>query len=57
MYMFDASDSSAVPAALSSLREMAAVGIQTVYFGVADTFSIAPLELIAEKIMPEVAEL
>jgi hypothetical protein len=36
---------------------MASVGIQTVYFGVADTFSIRPLEVIAQRIMPEVADL
>jgi F420-dependent oxidoreductase-like protein len=58
MTMFDASGGeAAVSATVDALREMASVGIQTVYFGVADTFSIKPLEIIAERIMPAVADL
>jgi F420-dependent oxidoreductase-like protein len=58
MYMFDASGGeSAIASAIGTLQEMAAAGIQTVYFGVADTFAITPLEVIAERIMPAVADL
>ncbi len=58
MYMFDASGGrAAVDEALEALRGLAAVGIQTVYFGVTDVFSLRPLEIVAREIMPAVAEL
>jgi F420-dependent oxidoreductase-like protein len=58
MYMFDAAGgSAAVTDAVETLRDLADVGIQTVYFGVADVFRLTPLEVIAERIMPAVADL
>jgi F420-dependent oxidoreductase-like protein len=58
MYTFDSSGGeAAVSAAITALREMAAVGIQTVYFGLTDTFSPVALEMVARQIMPAVAEL
>jgi F420-dependent oxidoreductase-like protein len=58
MTMFDASGGeAAISSTIDALREMAALGIQTVYFGVADTFAIKPMEVIAERIMPAVADL
>lgn len=58
MYTFDSSrGEAAVSAAITALREMAAVGIQTVYFGITDTFSPGALEVVANQIMPAVADL
>jgi F420-dependent oxidoreductase-like protein len=58
MYMFEAqAGSAAVSAAIKALRSLAAAGIQTVYLGVPDVFSLSPLELIAKQIMPAVADL
>jgi F420-dependent oxidoreductase-like protein len=57
MYTFDArAGSAAVADAISTLRDLAAAGIQTVYFGVADVYSLIPLEVIATQIMPAVAD-
>jgi F420-dependent oxidoreductase-like protein len=56
MCMFDASGGeAAVDEAIRTLNWLAEMGIQTVYFGVADTYALKPLEIIAERIMPEVA--
>ncbi len=58
MYMFDAAaGSAATSAAIAALRDLAAAGIQTVYFGVNDVFSVRPLEVVAREIMPAVADL
>jgi F420-dependent oxidoreductase-like protein len=58
MTIFDASRGEAgIDETIQALRGMAATGIQTVYFGVVDTFTIKPLEVIAERIMPVVADL
>jgi F420-dependent oxidoreductase-like protein len=58
MYTFDAAGGGAAVAdAIDTLRGLAAQGVQTVYFGVVDAFSLKPLEVIAEEIMPAVAEL
>jgi len=58
MTTFDASGGeSAIASTIESLREMATAGIQTVYFGVVDTFALKPLEIVAERIMPVAADL
>jgi F420-dependent oxidoreductase-like protein len=58
MYMFDASGGdSAVGEAIRTLEWLGGFGIQSVYFGVADAYALKPLEVIAEKIMPAVADL
>ena len=58
MYMFDASGGEpAVAAAIDTLRSLTKVGIQTVYFGVNDVFQLSPLEIIARRIMPAVADM
>ncbi|HEY1294181.1 MAG TPA: LLM class F420-dependent oxidoreductase [Chloroflexota bacterium] len=58
MCMFDASGgSAAVASTIDALRGMADLGIQTVFLGVADVFRLSPLEVIAEQIMPAVADL
>jgi F420-dependent oxidoreductase-like protein len=58
MYMFDSgAGPSAVADAVTTLRTLAAAGIQTVYFGVADVYSLTPLEVIAKQVMPAVADL
>jgi len=58
MYTFDARGGSrAVADAVAALRGLAAAGIQTVYFGVTDVYSLTPLEVIATQIMPAVADL
>jgi F420-dependent oxidoreductase-like protein len=58
MYTFDASGGdAAVASAIDALREMAVAGIETVYFGVVAVFSLRPLEIVAERIMPAVADL
>jgi F420-dependent oxidoreductase-like protein len=42
---------------LATLGWLASMGIETVYFGVADVYQLRPLELIAERIMPAAAAL
>jgi len=57
MYIFDASGGEdAVKAATDTLRSLASIGIQTVYFGVKDVYELKPLEVIARRIMPIAAE-
>jgi hypothetical protein len=57
MYLFDASGgTAAVDEAVATLRGLASHGIQTVYFGVQDVFSLRPLEVVARQIMPAVAD-
>ena len=56
MYMFDASrGDAAVDEAIRTVRWLGDMGIQMVYFGVADVYSLKPLETVAERIMPAVA--
>jgi F420-dependent oxidoreductase-like protein len=58
MCMFDAAGGEpAITTAIDTLRKLASLGIQTVYFGVVDTFSIKPIEVVANRIMPAVADL
>ena len=58
MLMFDsAGGAPAVHEAIQTLRGLASVGIQTVYFGINDVFSLRPLETVAREIMPAVADL
>ena len=59
MLMFDAraNPDAAVAETIRTLRWLHAVGIEMVYFGVADVFALGPLELIAERIMPVAADL
>jgi F420-dependent oxidoreductase-like protein len=58
MYNFDAAGGdAAVAEAIQTLRWLAGMGIQTVYIGVADTYALKPVELIAERVMPEVRDL
>jgi alkanesulfonate monooxygenase SsuD/methylene tetrahydromethanopterin reductase-like flavin-dependent oxidoreductase (luciferase family) len=57
LYLFDASGgSAAVDEAVATLRGLASVGIQTIYFGVRDVFTLRPLEVVAREIMPAVAD-
>src|SRR5262249_38869747 len=53
MFMFDGD----VSGAITNLRALANLGIQSVYLGVGNVYAITPLEVIAEQIMPAVAEL
>jgi len=53
MFMFDGD----VGGAITNLRALANLGIQSVYLGVGDIYAVTPLEVIAEQIMPAVAEL
>jgi F420-dependent oxidoreductase-like protein len=56
MYQFDASGGqAAVDETLRTLEWLGGMGIQTVYFGVADVYAMKPLEVVAERIMPAVA--
>jgi F420-dependent oxidoreductase-like protein len=58
MYMFDASGGEpAITEAIDALRSLSRIGIQTVYLGVHDVFELTPLEIIARRIMPVVADL
>jgi F420-dependent oxidoreductase-like protein len=58
MFTFDAAGgATAVSSAIDTLYGLARLGIQTVYFGVLDVYSLRPLEIIAGQIMPEVADL
>ena len=42
---------------IDALRCLSAMGIQTVFMGVADVYRLAPLEVVANRIMPAVADL
>jgi F420-dependent oxidoreductase-like protein len=58
MATFDAGGGAAsVQQAIDFLRWLSSMGIQTVYFGVADAYRLWPLEVIAERIIPAVADL
>lgn len=58
MYNFDAGGGDAsVEQAIGTLRWLASMGIQTVYIGVAHAYRLTPLEMIAHRIMPAVADL
>jgi F420-dependent oxidoreductase-like protein len=58
MFMFDAGGGEAsVEQAIGTLRWLASVGIQTVYIGVANAYQLKPLEILAERVMPAVADL
>ena len=58
MFMFDASSGdAAVEQAIGTLHWLAGLGIQTVYIGVADAYRLTPLEILAERVMPAVADL
>ena len=55
---FDASGGeAAIQQTIGGLRWLAGMGIQMVYFGVTDVFQLKPLEVIAARIMPAVADL
>lgn len=56
MYQFDSrKGESGIEATIGGLRWLEQMGIQMVYFGVADIYRLKPLEIIAERIMPEFA--
>jgi F420-dependent oxidoreductase-like protein len=58
MHNFDASGGEAsVERTIGDLRWLAGLGIETVYMGVADVYDLTPLEIIAERVMPAVADL
>jgi len=58
MFMFDAGGGeTAVTTAIDTLRSLARVGIQTVYLGVNDIFALTPLEIVARRIIPVVADI
>ena len=58
MFRFDASGGeAAIQQTIGGLRWLAGMGIQMVYFGVTDVFQLKPLEVIAERIMPAVADI
>jgi F420-dependent oxidoreductase-like protein len=58
MYSLDvAGGDASVEQAIGALRWLSGMGIQTVYFGVADAYRLKPLEVIAERIMPIANEL
>jgi F420-dependent oxidoreductase-like protein len=58
MYTFDAAGGdAAVDEAIHTLRWLAGSGIQTVYFGVVDAYALTPLEIVARRILPAVADL
>jgi F420-dependent oxidoreductase-like protein len=57
MYMWDHHDNlDNVQPVIDALRWLASLGIQHVFMGVANAYSIKPLEAIAEHIMPAVAD-
>jgi F420-dependent oxidoreductase-like protein len=57
MYTFDASGGDAsVEEAIRVLGWLASMGIQTTYIGVADAYRLTPLEIVARRILPTVAE-
>jgi hypothetical protein len=54
MYGFDAgAGEQAITSTIRGLQWLEASGIETVYFGVSDIYSLEPLEMIAERVMPE----
>jgi hypothetical protein len=58
MYTFDASGGEAsVDEAIRTLGWLASLGIQTTYIGVVDAHQITPLEIVAERVLPAVADL
>lgn len=58
MYHFDARQGEAgIEQAINAVQWLAAVGIETVYFGVTDVFALKPLELLAQRVLPAVTEL
>jgi F420-dependent oxidoreductase-like protein len=58
MYTFDASGGEAsVDEAIRTLGWLASLGIQTTYIGVVDAYQITPLEILAERVLPAVADL
>ena len=58
MTTFDArGGDESVEQAISTLRWLAGLGIQTVYIGVVDAYRLTPLEVLAERVMPAVADL
>jgi hypothetical protein len=59
MYMWDpGADVNNVEPVIQSLRWLAGMGIQNVFMSVStDPFALKPLEVIAERIMPAVADL
>jgi len=58
MYMWDpGEDVDRVEPVIDALRWLAEMGIQNVFISVSDTYALKPLEVIAERIMPAVADL
>ena len=59
MLMFDAraDADAAVAETIRTLGWLHEVGIEMVFFGVADVYALRPLEIVAERIMPVAAEL
>jgi F420-dependent oxidoreductase-like protein len=58
MHIFDPSGGEqSITQAIESLHWLSGMGIQTVYIGVVEPYSVAALETIADRIMPAVADL
>src|SRR5215467_4557297 len=59
MIIFDARPDAdaAVAETIRTLRWLDQVGIEMVFFGIADAYALRPLEIVAERIMPVAAEL
>jgi len=57
MYMWDPGDDYDVAPVIQALRWLASMGIQHTFIAVATPYALKPLELIAERIIPAVADL
>lgn len=58
VYQFDARQGEAgIEQTINAVRWLAGMGIDSVYFGVTDVFSLKPLELLAKRVFPAVAEI
>jgi F420-dependent oxidoreductase-like protein len=58
MYMWDpGTGTENIDQAIGALRWLAGMGIQSVFLGVPNVYALKPLEVIAERIMPAVADI
>jgi F420-dependent oxidoreductase-like protein len=57
MYNFDAAADPTGEQTITALRWLAGMGIEMVFFGVADVYALKPLEVLAERVLPVAAEL
>jgi F420-dependent oxidoreductase-like protein len=58
MFNFDArGGDGSLEQAIGTLHWLAGLGIQTVYIGVAEVYSVTPLEMFARRVLPAVADL